>query len=267
MRQFPQELTDKVVDHSTDNKALKTCGLVCKAWLPRSRYHLFSRVILTAQNLTSFVDLIDSSSLPLLPFVRYLKLEYAGVALDVVYLSRLHRCPNLTSIAIEILEYTTSPTEWLDWDELLQTHIRSWSDNASSLVCFDLKFGVSMPPLHTIVNLMSCIPSVETLKIDGISAIANASDTYPSYAPTRLAHLDIVVIFDDAASFFHWLLSLPVLPILKSLKYQGQFLSGAQSLKTLIQRAGVELQSLTLHILSVDESTYILFTNTYSLDS
>lgn len=252
MREFPQEPTDKVVDHMEDNKALKICNLICKAWLPRSRYHLFSTVTLTAPNLASFVDLIDASSLSLLPFVRHLKLKYTGVPLDVAHLARLHHCPNLTSIGIEIGGYTASPTDWLDSDELLQTHIRSWSANATSLVRFDLKFGSLTPfPLRTMRNLLSCIPSVETLGID--VPIARDTDIYPSYAPARLAHLDINVLFEGNDYFFRWLLSLPVLPILKSLKYRGQLWSGSQLLKTLLQRAGGELESLTLHMFGTHE--------------
>ncbi|EMD30984.1 hypothetical protein CERSUDRAFT_60622, partial [Gelatoporia subvermispora B] len=39
---FPPELTDRVIDYlHDDNTALGNCGLVCRAWLPSSRMHLF----------------------------------------------------------------------------------------------------------------------------------------------------------------------------------------------------------------------------------
>jgi len=73
MPDFAQELIDQVVDHwcLEDPKGMKPCGLVSKRWLPRSRYHLFSSVLLDAQNLHSFVALVDTSSLPILEFVRH----------------------------------------------------------------------------------------------------------------------------------------------------------------------------------------------------
>ncbi|KAJ7203497.1 hypothetical protein GGX14DRAFT_369362, partial [Mycena pura] len=56
MRSFPQELTDLVLDQVVDSEqeaawrirrpstSIATCGLVCKQWLPRSRFHVFSRM-------------------------------------------------------------------------------------------------------------------------------------------------------------------------------------------------------------------------------
>ncbi|KAJ7223568.1 hypothetical protein GGX14DRAFT_351993, partial [Mycena pura] len=39
------EISDCVIDHlSTDKTALKACGLACRQWLPRSRFHLFREV-------------------------------------------------------------------------------------------------------------------------------------------------------------------------------------------------------------------------------
>ncbi|KAJ6531668.1 hypothetical protein DFH09DRAFT_811682, partial [Mycena vulgaris] len=48
---LPQELVNKVIDevwHTGPDDgagAMKACGLVCKSWLHRSRFHLFSRVV------------------------------------------------------------------------------------------------------------------------------------------------------------------------------------------------------------------------------
>lgn len=43
--QLPCELRDCVIDFLQDNRAaLETCSLTCKAWLPRSRYHLFRSI-------------------------------------------------------------------------------------------------------------------------------------------------------------------------------------------------------------------------------
>ncbi|KAJ6605326.1 hypothetical protein DFH09DRAFT_897203 [Mycena vulgaris] len=54
MRRLPQGLIDTIVDNaSQDVYAMKVCGLVCKSWLPRSRFYLFSRVAIDADNLPS----------------------------------------------------------------------------------------------------------------------------------------------------------------------------------------------------------------------
>lgn len=42
---LPAELRDFVIDHLQDDGAtLHACSLICRAWLPRSRYHIFRRV-------------------------------------------------------------------------------------------------------------------------------------------------------------------------------------------------------------------------------
>ncbi|KAJ6563639.1 hypothetical protein DFH09DRAFT_884965, partial [Mycena vulgaris] len=71
-----QELIDHIIDHCywTASGSLKSCGLVCKRWLGRSRYHLFSHVHLPNPQLQYFVDVVESSSesLPILSFIRKL---------------------------------------------------------------------------------------------------------------------------------------------------------------------------------------------------
>lgn len=46
---LPQELADHIIDHLHDDPlALRGCSLVCRAWLPTSRLHLFSKVVFRA---------------------------------------------------------------------------------------------------------------------------------------------------------------------------------------------------------------------------
>jgi hypothetical protein len=45
----PPELIETIIDMlHTDRAALATCALVCRSWLPRTRYHLFSEVTITS---------------------------------------------------------------------------------------------------------------------------------------------------------------------------------------------------------------------------
>ncbi|KAF8893617.1 hypothetical protein BD779DRAFT_1669880 [Infundibulicybe gibba] len=44
---LPQELTDHIIDHlHSDFSSLKSCSLVCRKWLPTSRYHIFHKISL-----------------------------------------------------------------------------------------------------------------------------------------------------------------------------------------------------------------------------
>lgn len=58
---FPAELTDLVVDATRkDRQALATYALVCKQWTPRSRYHLFEKATIFADNARQFISLLSS---------------------------------------------------------------------------------------------------------------------------------------------------------------------------------------------------------------
>ncbi|KAF5346298.1 hypothetical protein D9758_011487 [Tetrapyrgos nigripes] len=50
----PQELVDYIIDHLYhDTQTLRNCSLVCRAWLPSSRLHLFNKVRLNIPRSTS----------------------------------------------------------------------------------------------------------------------------------------------------------------------------------------------------------------------
>ncbi|OCH94035.1 hypothetical protein OBBRIDRAFT_723682, partial [Obba rivulosa] len=43
--ELPPELTDRIIDFLYGDKyTLAACGLVCRAWVPASRFHLFHSV-------------------------------------------------------------------------------------------------------------------------------------------------------------------------------------------------------------------------------
>ncbi|KAJ7433872.1 hypothetical protein FB451DRAFT_284168 [Mycena latifolia] len=223
MDELAQELVDHFIDcwNVADKDAMSSCGLVCKRWLPRSRYHLFSQVSLNAKNLDSFVDLVESSRLPVLSYIRHLILVFLGSPLDTTHLARLHPCQNLTSIKLflpfQLIE-TSDALRWLSSEEDLRTHLRSWHDRS---VCFSsLAFGTIRlleMPFHTITDLISCVPGITTLKISGISISTGSLGTTNCAHPTRLDHLGLSLYRGGFPRVFSWLLSLPAIPILRSL--------------------------------------------------
>jgi hypothetical protein len=77
---FPNEIFDTIIDHLHNDKwaLLRTC-LVCRAWLPSSRYHQFRRVELTGtRRIANFLDILESPLSTILPFVRSLVLRESG---------------------------------------------------------------------------------------------------------------------------------------------------------------------------------------------
>ena len=88
MTAIPQEIYDEIIDYLHGNKAdLATCGLVCRAWIPSSRYHLFSVVHIAIEQyewmmpyrrrVVQFLDLLTFSEY-ILPFIREVRVRFAG---------------------------------------------------------------------------------------------------------------------------------------------------------------------------------------------
>ncbi|KAJ7739310.1 hypothetical protein B0H14DRAFT_3515797 [Mycena olivaceomarginata] len=211
-----QDVVEQFLDalHVVDPNAMKACGLVCTSWVPRSRYHLFSSVCVSAKNL--------------------LHLDYDGEPLWLWNLDWIHECPNLSAIGINV--HTVVGTL-----EPLHLHIRSWADCGSIL---ELKLvGKETLPLPAILDLVACVPCINTLQIE-VPWIAEASPL-PSPFPLSLNHLKLVAE-DGGHAFFSWLLSFPTIPVLKSFEYVGHApWKFEDSMVRYFERAGEELESLT----------------------
>ena len=74
---IPQELSDTILDFLHDDMAaLCSAGLVCRSWLPASRFHLFSDIELNRQINGHRVLLeavcAECSTIP--PYIRYLEI-------------------------------------------------------------------------------------------------------------------------------------------------------------------------------------------------
>jgi hypothetical protein len=74
---MPQEITDMIIDclaegassFSGNKRALATCALVCRSWVPRSRTHLFRHIVLDS-SIGTFAPLLRSDKCTFAPYVR-----------------------------------------------------------------------------------------------------------------------------------------------------------------------------------------------------
>ncbi|KAJ7691300.1 hypothetical protein B0H17DRAFT_565256 [Mycena rosella] len=271
MRDFPPELTDGVIDCLCESSrhamaptprwlapgladkswkdAMKTCGLVCKGWLRRSRFHLFSQLHLREYDLHSFVNVVDASSLPILDFIRHLTLNFDRSMFDDALLTRIHRCPNLTRVEAKLydgLRVTESA------GHCLFTHLPLWASNAPSLSRLDLAFiGRDSIRTDVILDIASCIPSLEYLGIYGPSTKIEFDAASPSLPlPVALRTLDIS-LNSGIARLLSQLLARPRVPHLESLSVEERQratddLHGA--LESYMHDAGDRLESLTLPV-------------------
>ncbi|KAJ6504157.1 hypothetical protein C8R47DRAFT_1316365 [Mycena vitilis] len=76
---MPQEIVDMVIDHlvdrgwpsAADKRALGACALVCRSWVPRSRHHLFRRIVLDSR-VADLIPLLRSENCTFAPYVRHI---------------------------------------------------------------------------------------------------------------------------------------------------------------------------------------------------
>ena len=86
----PPEVTDRILDHLHDTKRiLVKCSLVCRAWLPTTRYHIFENIDLWSRaEFDRLYSLVGASKLDTLPkaalYVRNLEILFWRMAYDRV---------------------------------------------------------------------------------------------------------------------------------------------------------------------------------------
>jgi hypothetical protein len=88
--------------------------------------YLFSRAILDADNLPLFIDIIDSSSFPILAFIQHLILRFMDRSLDDALLEKIHYCPNLRGIEVRISDLGLGG-DIGDVYQSLETHLPLWA--------------------------------------------------------------------------------------------------------------------------------------------
>ena len=73
---LPAELTDTIIDLLHDEEdALANCSLVCKAWLPATRYHIFENLLLDPWNTEAFIDMKNHPLATVAPYIHHLTID------------------------------------------------------------------------------------------------------------------------------------------------------------------------------------------------
>jgi hypothetical protein len=96
---LPAELTDSIIDFlHDDEESLINCSLVCKAFLPVTRFHIFRNLLLDQWNVVGFIDLITQSSATVAPYVHRLAIDQGKSRHSDLFQSLLQRLPRFTHL-------------------------------------------------------------------------------------------------------------------------------------------------------------------------
>ncbi|KAJ7259876.1 hypothetical protein C8J57DRAFT_492378 [Mycena rebaudengoi] len=255
MRSITPELVDYIIDHladidSAEGDAVKAAGLVCRQWLLRSRFHLFSEVLLVPDRAAFFFSVVDTSSLDLLFFVQELLLDFTSdESFEEAHILRLAAsCPNLSRLYIENGEYIESEDDIETRFNWLQSEISFIGRHLTSITLLQWQFHHF--PLREMMDIIAEFSSLETLELIGDCI------SLPVYMQLQCAlppHLRALALYvsDGSGHLFNHISSLPSLPTLHSLTLDAESLNQEHAFaaaKAYLQNAGSKLRSFKLFL-------------------
>ncbi|KAJ7244407.1 hypothetical protein B0H12DRAFT_808407 [Mycena haematopus] len=236
MKRFPSELEDAVIDFCHKDRAtLAACGLVCRGWLPTSRYHLFSSISLTAENVPGFLDILSLSP-TLSSLVQDVELRFSGISLldlEVVPILVL-----LTRAAC----LTLRPAH----DELtfaVCTSSLSRALPALHLVHLKFDFNSRFESLQQVIACVCLCPELESLEIGG-SWMKRGDFAAPPQLPQTLHTL---ILTCDLDYFLTWFMTLKDrMPVIQHLYLHYIVRREVPTIVRYLQTAAANLKSLGL---------------------
>ncbi|KAJ6561309.1 hypothetical protein B0H10DRAFT_2240035 [Mycena sp. CBHHK59/15] len=197
------------------------------------------------KDMETFLHLVETSSFDILSAVRRLVLTYDSEAsLTQAYLLRFAPCSRLTTLDIALpWNLSGQPTPVA----LVPIHVQLTMVGPKFSALTNFSFEFDKCTLRGLLDVLACIPTIQTLSLKG-SAIETIepSALLPSLPQhLRSLHLNIMV---GAGLFCTHLLSLPVVPQLRSL-WSLEFHCGIMRIiGSYLQHVGPGLQTLRLMI-------------------
>ncbi|KAJ7143701.1 hypothetical protein C8R44DRAFT_724736 [Mycena epipterygia] len=228
MDHFPAELEDTIIDlNHSDLATLASCGLVCRSWLPSSRYHLFSSISLNENNAASFLAISKSSLTNIPAVVREVELHFSRESL-----------PNLISI-LSLLTQTKRLRLLPLRDEVAYADVvarvgSDWASRMNILHKFD-----------SFAQVLDCIclcPQLQSLEIRGVWKEMGDLSLLSSL-PKSLRTLDLTC---DLDFFLSWLLTLDEIPQISDLTLRSIRVGEIPVVTNHLRILGSALESLKL---------------------
>ncbi|KAJ7464524.1 hypothetical protein FB451DRAFT_1561793 [Mycena latifolia] len=231
-RNLPQELVHLVLcvfrtDICSERRVIADCGLICKEWLPSSRYRLFDDVALNDGNMKKFLGIVETSPFPITTFIRSL-----GVASGrkdgslEENLRKLGPFPQMKSLRI-----TMDRVIFVQKSQFLANF---FAKTVSSLTLYNCHLSLS-----SVMDALSHFPTLKSFKLlwvyfDGRPLPPAAEYQLPSGC--RALSLDHQA--HHIEPFFKAILSFKTIPIFSSLSVRGEEPTECSSLGDYLRRAG-----------------------------
>lgn len=248
-RSFPIELFELVIDRVNDEKALQSTSLVCKAWLPRSRFNLFRTIELNLpKHLDSLMDLLASTP-EIASVIQELSIsENSILAVFRPIMPIVARFPlSLSSHSlVQLRRLTVHHQVWLPTrycpDYLWEL---SQFTSITFLDLFDISF-TTVADFSIVLRGLAHIESLRLVHLDFQRQLDPETSAAIGYQLPFLRTLQVVA--DHPTSPIDWLLAHNTSPSLRNvdISYELSVSDPYQALGELWTSAGSTLESLTL---------------------
>ncbi|KAG6828472.1 hypothetical protein H0H92_007838 [Tricholoma furcatifolium] len=222
---LPDELIDLIIDLLANNEDdLQTCSLVCRSWLTRSRYYLFSDIVLNGKNSGYILDLPQPSAF--------------AVNARRLLLTEQHHFPSS-------LRHFASVTNLYIHNSTL-VGVMTPSIPLSQIISLELN-TVIFEAFADIIRILCALPCLEMFT-QYMCLWTSERGIIPAglQLPERLHTLNYVSMNSDL--FFGWFGTLNTLPPISTARIYGVAESNMRSVGTAIKRLGSSIQHLTLDL-------------------
>ena len=232
---LPPELTDHIIAFLHDDReTLKACSLVCKNWLPSSRYSLFGHLVLHDWTLQSFIKLLNSPVCTIPNRVHTLHIAWS----DTGFFDTI--APYLDRFTVRSLRLVGDR-----WDPVrreLEGDVLMWFSRIREL---DLGLAFSSPDHY--FGLIASFPSLETLFLHFPCLTFRLDDFQHIHSFIFPPHLHTLVI---GLAFWRpllsWLVSIAQFPAISIVKLYCISDAELRGVQTLLQTLGPSIHSLDL---------------------
>src|ERR1700722_1285238 len=250
---LPAELTDRVIDHlHSDKLALAKCSLVCKDWLPASRYHFFqTHIRLTNRNIHSFVELLNSPASTFLQHELNVDIfpgpyfdSHNPQSVNCIFDTMSH---HLLRLDIRSLRFMC--VEWDIKDEKLQEIFECFA-TVSSLELLAVKFSAP----NQFIKFITSFLSLESWSLCGVTFETYDFTQITPFTPSSLLRLvDLTLEYLDPS--FIWFLLAVRFPPLECLYMSNIVREDVGAVLAVLQPSGPSLRRL--HLGFSDRGTFI----------
>lgn len=168
---IPAEIADQIIDYLyNDSITLKQCSLVCKGWIPSTRFHLFSSISIDPRQFNEGVEFSIIYGSTFIPYVRRLKIEDSILDKSADwYNNNLPWFPTFPAVDQLVLDC-------LNWNNLTTDAKFFFLDLAPKLRSFEA-IGVEFGRWEEAQDLISAAPLLVRLSLKRI--LASSSTTGP----------------------------------------------------------------------------------------